>query len=76
MRFAGMNNPGWGGATARACAAALALASVVLLLDALAWSQPQAAQSKSVGTPKDDLKHKRRQKGATKQPLKASWNRR
>src|SRR5882762_4376250 len=56
MRFAGMNNPGWGGATAKACAVALALACMVLLLGSLAWSQPQAPQSKQISAPKDDVK--------------------
>src|SRR5260221_1346750 len=56
MRFAGANNPGWGGATAKACAVALALAFLVPLLGALAWSQPQAPQSKQINAPKDDVK--------------------
>src|SRR5258708_40040758 len=56
MRLAGTNNPGWGGATAKACAAARTLAYVVVLLGGLAWSQPQAAQSKPGSAPKDDLK--------------------
>src|SRR5258708_4465912 len=47
MRFAGTNNPEWGGATAQACAAVLTLASVGLL-GTLAWSQPQAALSQPV----------------------------